>query len=1650
MPISRGFRRVGRPSHFHLCDLTENMNIPSESSAPSVTAPSMSIEDRIGRTATPLPASDVDRRIGDMMSSLADFKRETHEKVVATTRETFKTIASRNAIKSSQNKIVSAFHGKQDRVIIKYYVAIEWSVRAANSGYHFAQSAIALCDAIKGQKEFSKRDIDIHIEKMKGIAQDAEYEARAVVNFLRTLRTELIAINSKTTQLIQKLEGMVEAYLAKSKQGPKWASISEAIACVATGASCIAAIASTAIFGVIFPPVLLAIPIILPVIAMGAGIAKVVASHQIARAPARAEECRDDIARLGTSQALGLAVQDNTTQLIDRWADIHRDLETICRDVYTEGSDIPNILLASLKQRWEEIQGSYVLYQRQITELQDGHQESKSPHVMKKCDNLTKKILGKRTTGDQESFAVPTAVRSIHRAPTFLSSQSLTAGLNIAGISADRSLANGSSTISDKAKGRFSELAPSCLHTTMEEPRTMEIFVRNIPYSVDEIQLTRALATILHGPSFETYMGGAPFNFLVRLIKSKKYRQNKHSGCAIVLVPTWDIGSQLIRISNSYPHISIQGRRIFCDIGREQNPAREDVAALAEPYQDPVILEEEQNRRAELAATGIKADWVAFGWPCHDNSVSLEWQSRIECSWSLSFETNPIRLKLQSTDNIYIWLYLRAIQSIALVGDTCFISLERPPVFESGPTDLAAVVAAVFLDNNKPLRERIVSPDMHSVGLIGLLRVMCVKFQEFTSRKEFQRRAQMIGRSIFQGTDRIERKGLLSEETMHAYTTWIAMLPYEVAFQIEGLVTRRHFNPKELLGIRQEIESAIEQHGEATVASCVQHLQNAREEEQEAPVIRLFLELVDDCSSGRRPFRHLPRDTEVFECHNIVITPTSIILNGPFPDETNRVIRKYRDHQQSFLRVQFREEDLLQLRQEREISSSKILDERFRRYLHKGITVAGRKFEFLGYSSSALKDHAVWFMTPFKMGETMMTPDFIRDSLGDFSTVIYCPARYGARIAQAFSATEDGTLEEPDHIIYEEDKKSPQGLDYTDGVGRMSEEMAEEIWSHYTESRSKRSRRRLQTPSAFQIRLGGAKGMLCVDTRLQGRVLTIRESMNKFQSNDRQVEISRAFDRPMPMYLNRYLIMLLETLGIDREPFMDLQRVAVQDTKRAAKCIESAAHLLEKYGLGTSYKMTSVMLHLHKLGVDLHSRESDNMVVPFLRRMMEFAVNHVLRDIKFKARIPVPKAWTLVGVADEWDYLAENEIFAYVCATNGKKEYINGPVLISRSPTVHPGDARMVWAIGEPPWDAPDGLRALTNCVVFPCAGDRPLPDMLAGGDLDGDIFCLIQDERLHPNVESLPGDYDRPKLVELDRPSTGRDVADFVIDYIKNDILGIIANQLLLTADIQPQCMADPDCLALANLHSQAVDFPKSGRPVDAGSLPRIRSTRKPDWYANEISDNNAVKFYTSSRIIGHLFRDIELPAPPKAGKLGRRQRRRIAQDEMQSLQVHRVYRYIEDDRNVISRLVRRRLEDYVDIQTFEESNITPLIEEMFDIYEFYWGVLGYICDTHSLSRSTPLSEEEIVASTIAQRCSQPRMRQELTAAIRRDSSSICETTREGIEGAEDISEEDRLLRAWIAWKVSVAYQHAYASTSFGLLSLEVIFKTMREIDSS
>lgn len=90
----------------------------------------------------------------------------------------------------------------------------------------------------------------------------------------------------------------------------------------------------------------------------------------------------------------------------------------------------------------------------------------------------------------------------------------------------------------------------------------------------------------------------------------------------------------------------------------------------------------------------------------------------------------------------------------------------------------------------------------------------------------------------------------------------------------------------------------------------------------------------------------------------------------------------------------------------------------------------------------------------------------------------------GARIAQAFSATDPSV--EVEEIIRLHDiprgSSGPQCM--SDGVGTMSRQFANEVWEALESKRHKRRHRKNRpAPSAYQVRYQGAKGMHCLAGR---------------------------------------------------------------------------------------------------------------------------------------------------------------------------------------------------------------------------------------------------------------------------------------------------------------------------------------------------------------------------------------------------------------------------------------------------------------------------------------------------------------------------------------------------------------------------------------
>jgi hypothetical protein len=66
------------------------------------------------------------------------------------------------------------------------------------------------------------------------------------------------------------------------------------------------------------------------------------------------------------------------------------------------------------------------------------------------------------------------------------------------------------------------------------------------------------------------------------------------------------------------------------------------------------------------------------------------------------------------------------------------------------------------------------------------------------------------------------------------------------------------------------------------------------------------------------------------------------------------------------------------------------------------------------------------------------------------------------------------------------------------------------------------------------------------------------------------------------------------------------------------------------------------------------------------------------------------------------------------------------------------------------------------------------VPSCLGGGDLDGDVYNLIPLNDLpefRPKICCSPASYDPAPRKEVDHPSTMRDVADFVMEYIISDV---------------------------------------------------------------------------------------------------------------------------------------------------------------------------------------------------------------------------------------------------------------------------------------
>ncbi|KAI0337237.1 RdRP-domain-containing protein [Trametopsis cervina] len=579
-----------------------------------------------------------------------------------------------------------------------------------------------------------------------------------------------------------------------------------------------------------------------------------------------------------------------------------------------------------------------------------------------------------------------------------------------------------------------------------------------------------------------------------------------------------------------------------------------------------------------------------------------------------------------------------------------------------------------------------------------------------------------------------------------------------------------------------------------------------------------------------------------------LVTPTRCLLMPPVLETSNSVLRRFSDFHDRFLRVQFVDDDgEFPVKGETLVIDDALYGAegvfaRVRRALDYGIHIAGRLYVFLTFGESQARAHGCW-----SISETEgFTVQAVLDSMGDLSRERVV-AKHAARQSLALSSTRAVKLDVQITRGYPDIERN--GYIFTDGVGQFTQAVADEcarVVGHTS------------TPiSAVQIRDGGVKGVLAVvnDPTLGEYEIRERNSMVKLVSSDRNVSVIKVASYSRAT-LNRQAILLLEALGVHTETLLDIFRA-----EKAS--IEEDGFDPQKLAAVTVFPLNSAFDH---------SITDD----PFVEAVINVIKCRLLSDLKWKARIEIPESAFLMGIADETDSLNEGEIFCQIHPPGRNPQCITGPCTIYRNPCLHPGDVRRVKAVDCAP------LRHLRNVIVFNTRGQRDLPNMLSGGDLcviylelahfslltqhsDGDMYSLIWDQRLLIPPENVhrPMDYTAPVPKKCNSPVTIEQTKEHFINFMKNDVLGRVSNTHLALADqIGPR--AD-DCILLAQLASQAVDFSKTGIPVSQSDIPPVKEY--PDFMGKNyrsirVFKKQPIRSYESMNALGIMFREID-PEP-------------------------------------------------------------------------------------------------------------------------------------------------------------------------------------------
>ena len=572
-----------------------------------------------------------------------------------------------------------------------------------------------------------------------------------------------------------------------------------------------------------------------------------------------------------------------------------------------------------------------------------------------------------------------------------------------------------------------------------------------------------------------------------------------------------------------------------------------------------------------------------------------------------------------------------------------------------------------------------------------------------------------------------------------------------------------------------------------------------------------------------------------------ILTPSHrVICLQPLLTQSNRLFRQYPQYQ--FLNLAFRDEQLQNLQGERNIEFVKDI-------IQNGIEIEGNKFDFLLCSSSQLRvKHAIFIRMEDPRSAVGIIKQIRFALIGN--SEIYNESKYLSRLGLFLTSDypsvyikESDTLSLPDLFAANE-------LMLTDGAGKIAKSLSDKVIRQSNENQSI-----MGTPSAFQIRLAGLKGVLTVCDKFSDpdfrryphHSILYRESMKKINWTHSTLCIVK-YAKYNECFLNVQVINLITSLKDCSGTWSPEPRIK---------------HLFESYLQNIGMMFKDSVLADKELFTNLATyfkpttEHFDILNEPYFLSLLRCIYTYKVNNLVRKFRIPVKDGCLLMGIPDPIGVLRDGEVYIHY-QIESRIFTQKGRVLVYKNPCLHPGDLLTPTAVDRP------ALSHLVNVIVFPITGKTSLPACSGGSDLDGDEFSIIWDEGLIPPESAIvePLDYSAllkgkmyfttNRLVQTD-PAIRQRLANIYHTIVSSSSLGLICHYHLSICDQMSDGACDPLSIELAEVASVAVDSPKTGLipiiPKEAKLL--IQGKGYPDFMNKPHCPS-----YPSTKLLGELYR--------------------------------------------------------------------------------------------------------------------------------------------------------------------------------------------------